>query len=413
MILYEDSQRILRDIAGAVKFETVEVNLEDSVGRVLAADVLAREPNPPFDNSAMDGFAVKISKFSVKELSGEAWIPVMGILAAGDSNAALFSESRVVEIMTGAPMPGPDFDSVVRVEDVQVRTNQEGKREIRFAVAPEPGQNIRRAGEDMKPGDLLLKTGLIVQENHLLALAAQGIATIRVKRRLSVGVMSTGQEIVDFRERALAPGQIRNSTGVYLEKVLTSPRVSVKNFGIVADRPQEYKVALLQAFEQGVELVVSTGAVSMGIHDFVRATLEELGAKVHFHKCAIRPGKPILFATLLYNDKTRYIFGIPGNPVSTVVGYNFFIKPFLGMVFGMDPNRAMKMKLSGGLKKAKGLRCFLKARVCEGEGVTQVHAMNGQASFMVSPLLESNAWIILPEQGDYIEQGREVEVLPI
>lgn len=413
MISYDESQKILKQVASEVSLPAwEEIDLIDSVQRILAEDIYARESNPPFDNSAMDGFVVKVSKLSANQKKGIEWIPVDGLIAAGDDAVIKTDAVMAVEIMTGAPLPSAEFDSVVRVEDVQVR-NIDGKKEILVSTEPVLNDNIRRHGEDIKSGDLLLRCGQVIHENHLLVFASQGISRLKVKRLLKICILSTGQEIIDYRAQNLKPHQIRNSTGIYLEYVLKNPRTQVLNFGIIQDDPNIYKQNLLKAFDQGSDIVVSTGAVSMGVYDFVRSVIEKLGAKIHFHKCAIRPGKPILFASLDYKGSKRYLFGIPGNPVSTAVGYNFFVKPFLNSIFHLLSDHSQKMRLKETTKKPEGLRCFFKAKVDDNSVENEVISLKGQASFMVSPLVETNAWVILPEKGYSAEKGDQVEVLRI
>lgn len=416
MISYELSQKILVDVAKKYCHGSNEtISLENSIGKILAEDIYAKEANPPFDNSAMDGFALNLSLLDLEEKTGKKWIRVSGLIAAGTKNVR-FSEflnpqTKAVEIMTGAELPAAEFDTVIRIENVQVRADLTGQKEILLKATLRVGDNLRRVGEDTRQGDILLTAGSLIQENHLLVLATQGITELKVNGSLSVAIISTGEEIVDFHQQVLQPGQIRNSTGIYLEKVLSSVRTNVTNFGIVSDSSETYKRRLLEIFNHDIDIVVSTGAVSMGVFDFVKTALVELGANIHFHKCAIRPGKPILFASLKHNNKIRFIFGVPGNPVSTAVGYNFFIRTFLDAIFGITSKRSQTMTLSEGVKKPEGLRCFFKAKTSVDENEQTVQSLKRQASFMVSPMLLSDAWVILPEQGDYVEKGKRVEVL--
>lgn len=414
MISYQESQEILKKVASQFLLtKAEEVELENSVGRILATPVYSREMNPPFDNSAMDGFALKLSELSQAEITGEQWIPVEGLIAAGDVDYELLDGCKAVEIMTGAPLPSSHYSSVIRVEDVDQRIDEKGRKEVRLKEVPITGENIRRAGEDTKAGEILLEKNEIVQIRHILPLATQGITKLQVIRRLGVGIISTGQEIVDYHTQKLRPGQIRNSTGIYLEKIMENPRIHLKNFGMVSDKPDAYRRVLVEVFDCGIDVIVSTGAVSMGVFDFVRPILEKMGAHVHFHKCAIRPGKPILFASLIHEGRTRYVFGVPGNPVSTVVGFNFFVKPFFDSIFGVQPPRSQTMKLLERVDKPEGLQCFFKAQVLDEGDEQQVRALKGQASFMVKPLLESDAWVVLPEGGRFIEKGEKVEVIAL
>ncbi|MBK9294774.1 MAG: molybdopterin molybdotransferase MoeA [Oligoflexia bacterium] len=414
MILYNESINLLKEVAkNFPKTDIEEVSLLQAVGRILAEDVVARENNPPFDNSAMDGFAINIAFFREHLASSQEWIPVQSIISAGDTDFHFVNRQAAIEIMTGAPIPDPDFDAVVRVEDVELKSCSSGQKFIRIKSNPLVGDNIRRAGEDTKTGDTLLSKGERITNEHLLVLATQGISRLKVKKQIKVAILSTGKEIASYKTKRLRFGQIRNSTGIYLEAALTNQSIEVKNYGIVEDDPLAYIQQLNSIFNDGVDILISTGAVSMGVFDFVRPALESIGAKIHFHKCAIRPGKPILFASTIFKNKTKFIFGVPGNPISTAVGLKFFIKPFIDLILTGKTEKPNKAILSFDTKKPHGFKCFYKARLNLDGVQAKVESLKGQASFMVSPLIQSNAWVVLPEEGTYIKQGTQVEVFTI
>ncbi len=411
MISYNESLNILQEIAKlqSSEFEE-EVSLAQSVGRVLSEDLFARENNPPFDNSAMDGFAIN-AQLAAKQM--HSWISVNALIGAGDNVCEIENKDGAIEIMTGAPIPNAYYDSVVRVEDVEVRIDSSGKKWIKLRTTPQVSDNMRKTGEDTKVGKKLLSKGQIILSQHLVALAAQGITSFKVKKKINIGILSTGKEIVEYQSQKLKFGQIRNSTGVYLESVLTGPLYKVKNYGIIQDNEEMYIERIKKIFEEDTELVISTGAVSMGIYDFVKSALESIGGKVHFHKCAIRPGKPILFATVHYQNKMRFIFGAPGNPIATLVGWKFFINPFLDNLLECEPKKPFFATLASDTKKPDGLKCFFMAKVFSEGSETHVESLKGQASFMVSTLLQSNAWVVLPEEGSLLKRGTPVEVFNI
>jgi molybdopterin molybdotransferase len=264
-----------------------------------------------------------------------------------------------------------------------------------------------------------MKTGQVIELSHLMALATLGFSRVCVARMPNIALISTGRELVDPSSPRLQPGQIRNSTGLYLKKYFESLHHPITECGTVSDDPEDYLKRLTQALDSGAEVVISTGAVSMGKFDFVKPALEKLGAKIHFHKCAIRPGKPILFASGNWRGKTVFFFGVPGNPVSTAVGLRFFVRPFLDHMLGIqtgdgsvaDGIALRSARLINDFKKPEGLRCFFKAieRVSPN-GETLVEALPGQASFMVSPLLKANSWVVFPESGSSAKAGSMVEV---
>lgn len=409
MISYQQGLDTLLDMAKKQLLETEIIELENSVGRVLSQDILATEASPPFDNSAMDGFALQEAIFKNWKEGAEITVDVGACVAAGDQVYDQYSKHLAVEIMTGAAIPSDKFFAVVKIEDVLVFSDG-GQKKITLFSKPSSGENIRRAGEDFKVGQMLLEAGTQIQHQHILALATLGVSQLSVAKKINIAIASTGKELVDCKTKKLSPGQIRNSTGLYLESYLTDHYFTVLNKGIIADDIQSYQSNLKQAFDEGADVFISTGAVSMGIYDFVRPALEQLGAHICFHKCAIRPGKPILFATLQYKGRSRFIFGVPGNPVSTAVGLRFFIMPFLRCLQKQEPLSPVFAVLDQDVKKPMGLKCFFKAELKQSCGENKVLSLPGQASFMVSPLLKSNAWVVFPEQAEKIERGSKVEV---
>lgn len=411
MISYDESQKILAQVAESTALIGDErVAIENAVGRILSQNVYCRENNPPFDNSAMDGFALKLDLLLGTKNILDQWLPVSELIAAGD--AGVSSESGlVIEIMTGAPIPSNEYTSVIKIEDVDVRSNFAGQKEIKLTRIPSINENIRRSGEDSKIGDVLLKTGTVLNSLHLMILSTQGIVEIPVRKKIKIAIVSTGKELIDYQNPTLKPGQIRNSTAIFLKQELNSALTEIISVNHVMDDPEIYLNCLKEILYTGADIIISTGAVSMGVFDFVRPALENLGAHIHFHKCAIRPGKPILFATLTNKGQTRFIFGVPGNPVSTAVGYTFFVKPFIHFLLKMARPVSTKAKLVADVKKPEGFKCFFKADLNESGHEAQVTSLDGQASFMVSPFQKANAWLVLPETGNYLQKNTEVEVI--
>ncbi|MGZ3773867.1 MAG: molybdopterin molybdotransferase MoeA [Pseudobdellovibrionaceae bacterium] len=412
MISYNQSQQILTKVARSFPVESETITLEESTGRILTHDVVAREPNPLFDNSAMDGFAVNHHELVTQFHDDFCELEVQSLIAAGDAPILHDIKGAAIEIMTGAKIPSPYYDTVIRIEDVEV-VHENSVKKIRLRQVPHLGANIRKVGEDFKEGQILLKKGTKVNHQHLMALATQGIDEIEVGKKVKIGIVSTGKEIVEYKKKALSPGQIRNSTGVYLLSYLKSALQEVVNFGNIEDDENTYIKKIKEAFDQDIQVVLSTGAVSMGVYDFVRSALEKIGATIHFHKCAIRPGKPILFASLLYKNRMRFIFGLPGNPVSTAVGLRFFVMPFLNTLQGRTEDTTALGTLIKNVQKPEGLTCFFKAKTETLDEKMQVESLPGQASFMVSPLIKSNAWILLPDEGTIFSAGTNVEVISL
>lgn len=421
MISYDEALDVIHGLAAGRELPAETLALAECVGRVSARDVLGNEAIPPFDNSAMDGFAVTASLTRNASEAAPARFRVAGCVAAGDP---VFRHDgkpdAAVEIMTGAAMPEGALDAVVKVEDVEVVRDGGGKAlEILVRRPLKARENVRGRGEDFRPGQRALAAGSVLMPEHVMALASLGVARVEARRQPQVAVVSTGRELVDHSETALKPGMIRNSTAPYLMAALSIYGARARHYGTIADEPGRFIDVMSGVLRDAPDVILTTGAVSMGKHDFIGAALEKLGARILFHKVAIRPGKPLLVAdwesqvSAAPEKKSPVVFGIPGNPVSTAVGLRFFVLPHLRAIAGLPPEKPMRAVITADVSKPEGLRCFFKARMLvsgDGAGVT---VLKGQPSFMVSSMLEANAWAVLPEAGNRIQSGTVVDVYPL
>ena len=418
MIRYNSALAILEEVGGKRKVSNEVILLDEAVGRILAADVLSPEAVPSFTNSAMDGFAVFASNTYGATSDQPIQIPVCGLIAAGDigsfNRACLETSGTSIEIMTGAPVPTGGHDSIVRIEDVEIQRDANGvTQSISVRRPSQVGDHIRMIGTDYAIGQLVLRGGSRVSPGHILASASLGLTRLSVKRRPRVAIVSTGSELVSPEASFLPPGMIRNSTGPFLLAALKEIGVDAYFLGVIGDSPIVYRNTLQQAINDGAEIIMSTGAVSMGKFDFVPEVLTAMGGQTHFHKAAIRPGKPVLFAELQYNQRSCAFFGVPGNPVSTVVGLRFFIEPYLRAMLDLPRERVTRARLCGDRQKPEGLRCFFKGRVSLGEKGLEVESLRAQASYVVSALLDSNCWVVLPEEGAMVSDNSIVDVYPL
>lgn len=376
----------------------------EALGRVLAEAVVAGEDLPPFDNSAMDGFALRTGADGVR--AGEEFV-VAGAQAAGD--AQVQGTHGAWEIMTGARVPD-GMDAVVPVELVEVlaRDGEGRPQRIRLGSDVGRGQNVRQLGEDVRRGSVVLAAGTLVEAQQLMLLAALGVRSVAVARRPRVAILTTGRELVDDPARALASGEIRNSNGPFIAARLHAAGADVVLRETVGDDAAAFLAALERALAAGADVVLSTGAVSMGRHDFVPDALRSVAAQIHFHKVRIRPGKPLLFATLVGG---QLYFGLPGNPVSSAVGLRFFVEPALRVLLGMAPETAVRAPLAADFNKRAPLHFFLKGRLeADGEGRLRARILPGQESFRIAPLAMANAWIVVREDMEAAAAGDGVEV---
>jgi molybdopterin molybdotransferase len=303
--------------------------------------------------------------------------------------------------MTGAPVPY-DCNAVVKVEDVQ----RHGEW-IEFSKNLFTDQNIRKAGEDFLKDNQVAAPGTRILPEHVMAFSALGIKEVSVYRNPRVAVVSTGAELTDDSNADNA--KIRNSTAPYLLNELSSLQTHKKFLGVVADNPKDFLKIMESELTTKPDVIISTGAVSMGRYDFIAPTLRDLGADILFHKVAIRPAKPILFAKI---GKTAF-FGIPGNPISTVVGLRFFVEPYLRSLQGLPVEKPYQAVLENSFKKPIGMRCFFKARLSSQRSHRTVKILSEQESFRIAPLLNSQCWAVLPEENNQIDEGSEIDIYPL
>ena len=352
----------------------------------------------------MDGFALPSRLTAAATPKTPVRLPVAAMLTAGDAPAEAPS-GAAVEIMTGAPVPR-GCDAVVRLEDVE---RLDGGRAIALREPASPGDFVRRRGADFAAGSTILSEGDRIEPKHLLALAALGFARVPVRIRPRVALVATGRELVDVGQKP-EPGQIRNSTRPYLEAMLEQRGCQIVSSSLVGDEPAAFRARLESLLDDDLDLIVTTGAVSMGARDYVPAQVEALAGEILFHKTATRPGKPVLAARLGHGP---LLLGLPGNPVSTAAALRFFVEPVLRFLLAQPDETPIRARLSERVEKPRGLRCFFKAKLeLSPEGV-RARCLSGQASFQIMPLLEADAWAVLPEDSDALEAGTIVEAYPL
>ena len=394
-LAYEDALRIV--LAACNKLPAEDVPISSCIGRVLAAPVTSAVDLPPFDNSAMDGFALR----------GHSIVPagtkldIEGEQAAGDGVAQ--ARNGAWEIMTGARLPD-GLDRVIPVE----QTERLSATRVRLLADVKYGQNVRMAGSDVARGQHVLAASTVLQPQHLMLLAALGVASVSVAERPRVAVLCTGRELVDDAAQALAPGQIRNSNGPFLAARLPLAGAQVVHVETVGDDAAAFEAALRRALDAGANIIVTSGAVSMGRYDFVPQALERIGAQTLFHKVAIRPGKPLLFAKL---PGDVLLFGLPGNPIAVAVGLRFFVERALRVMFGLPQETPRRVPLSKSYSKKPRLRFHLKSRLhIDAHGRLAVEVLDGQESYRIRPLSDANAWAVVPADVDALPAGALVDV---
>ena len=401
MIPYDQAVRWVRDAAVLQPAETVTVAA--SAGRVLADAVRSGQCLPPFDNSAMDGFALRLAGDAADQ---GAEFDIRGWQAAGDDGAV--ADAGAWEIMTGARLP-EGLDSVVPIEDVEVLQTADGRpTRIRLRAVVTPGQFVRRRGQDVATGEQILAGGTLLDTNAVTLLHAIGIGTVSVRARPRVAIIATGKELVSDATQALQSGQIRDSNRPYLVARLAAAGAEVVADVVVGDEVERFNSALDEALAAGAQIVLSTGAVSAGRYDFIPDALRARGARIVFHKVAIRPGKPLLFAVLA--DGTAY-FGLPGNPASTAVGQRFFVEPMLRRMLGLADEQGVQMALATDTATPPGLRFHTRAVIrADASGRLTARPLAGQESFRLQATVQATGWAVLDGAGEQAAAGSAVQV---
>ncbi|HEV2009499.1 MAG TPA: gephyrin-like molybdotransferase Glp [Candidatus Limnocylindria bacterium] len=368
--------------------------LLDTLGAVLAEDIVADRDVPPFRNSAMDGYAVRGADVA----TAPATLRVTGDIAAGATPTGGVRAGEAMRIMTGAPMPD-GADTVVRVEDTDNGTDA-----VTVTAATTPGTSVRAAGEDLKNGETILRRGTLLRAAEIGVLATLGRKTVTVVRRPRIAVLSTGDELVEL-DQALEPGQIRDANRYSLTSAARAAGATPVPLGIARDNANDLRRALRDAAAQA-DIIVTSGGVSVGDHDHVKPVVDELGS-MDFWSIAIRPGRPLAFGEI---DGTL-IFGLPGNPVSALLGFELFVRPALLKMAGrrLLHRPRVTATLDDTLDTPPGLRVF--ARGIYDPRTGTVRTTGPQGSGILRSMALANSFIEVPETVQHLDRGAAVTVI--
>jgi molybdopterin molybdotransferase len=373
----------------------LELELEQTLGTTLAEEVTSPVPLPPFDNSAMDGYAVRSADIAEAPVT----LPVIDDVAAGSDELRAVGQGHAVRIMTGAPLPA-GADAVVPVE-----WTDRGTVSVLIERPVPAGNAIRRAGEDVQAGEVVLKTGTVIGAAQLGIIAGVGRRRVWARPRPRVVVISTGAELVEPGGQ-LGPGQIWDSNSFTLTAAVREAGAEGFRAGSVGDDPG----ALLEQLDTQLvraDAIITSGGVSMGAYEPVKEALSPLGT-VRFEKVAMQPGMPQGFGVL--GDDQVPIFALPGNPVSSFVSFMLFVRPALDKMRGLPVGRPQTVTahVTGPLRSPAGKRSFLRGVLAADGTVSPVH---GQGSHQLAALASANALIVVPEDVTEVPGGTEVEVI--
>jgi len=379
----------------SVATEIRECDLQRSVGCILASDIYSPINVPPFNNSAMDGYAMAHQSLTHNQtlmMVGKSFagIPYQGTVAAG----------QCIRIMTGAMMP-KGCDTVVMQENVSAQ-----KTDITINKLPTVGQNVRGLGEEFAQGQLVLTQGCVITPRHIALLASLGFAKLPVRPKLKVAIFSTGDELVKLGQ-PLADGEIYDSNRFALIAMLERLPVDIIDYGVIPDDPDKIRAAFVDA-DLNADVIISSGGVSVGEADFTRDIIQEIG-EVNFWKLAIKPGKPIAFGQF----ENSVFFGLPGNPVSSMVTFYQLAKPALLKLGGgiVKPALQLKATLGHNLRKSPGRMDFQRGIVtANDQGELEVTSTGTQSSSMMGSMCLANCFIVLPQAQGNVNSGDVVMV---
>jgi molybdopterin molybdotransferase len=377
------------------------VALRSALGRVLADNIIAPCNVPAHDNSAMDGFAVRFTDLSD---TGTSRLKVLGVALAGQAFNGPVGAGECVRIMTGA-LPPSGTDTVVVQEIVETEGD--------FALIPprqRPGQNIRRAGEDLKRGAPALSTGKLVRPAELGLMASLGFAEVSVKRRLRVAFFSTGDELCSIGS-PLAEGEVYDSNRYTLFGMLTRLGCEVLDLGVVRDDPALIEAAFREA-AANADVVITSGGVSVGEADFVKQLMMQMG-EVLFWKIAMKPGRPMAFGRIGNDAQGAWLFGLPGNPVAVMATFYQFVRDALYTLMGADPLPVIPLltvPCATALKKNPGRTEFQRGMLVQNDGHWQVRATGAQGSGILRSMSDANCLIVLEQARGNVAAGETVQV---
>jgi molybdopterin molybdotransferase len=378
-----------------VRLDAERVPVAAAGGRVLLEDARSTTDLPPFASSAMDGFALRAA-----DTPGS--LPVVARIAAGCPAERPLEAGEAMAIATGGVVPA-GADAVVPIELVVERDN-----DVSVPHPVQAGANVRPRGGDVGEGDLVAEAGSRLRAAQLGALAAAGVAEVSVSRRPRVAVLATGTELRTPGE-PLGPGEIYEANATMLAAALEDDGADVLRLPTVVDDPDAHRAALEQAL--AADVVVSSGGVSVGPHDLVRAIGAELGIEEVFWGVAMKPGKPVSFGTL----GDRLVFGLPGNPVSSLVGYLLFVRPALLALQGAGSPlpRLLPGRLGRAVRPGRDRDQLLRARLVVAGDAVEVHPLGGQESHMIGRAAAAEALLLVPGGDRELEAGTSVRYLPL
>ncbi len=378
------------------------VSIKDALNRISSKEVVAQSDYPADDNTAFDGFAV-----NSKETKNKAQkFKIIKTLAAGDNPyIKKVPKLSCIEVMTGAIIKKP-FDTIIPIEDIEFVPNKKNAKYIIVSKKIKKSEFIRPKGSDYKKGNKIIKKGELINPAHILSLKTLGIEKVLVKKKVNIVFYPSGNELSDNKK--IPSWKIRNSNTIYLNSLIKSLPVNFKVQKIIRDKDQKlFKNQISKQLKSNTDIVITSGAVSKGKFDFIPSVINQFKLKNHFKGVAIRPGKPVMFAKF---NNNKCFFGLPGNPISSVACFRFFVIPLLFKSLGLKIEKPIYAKLKNKFSKKKKFTRFIKGKLTFDKlGTAQFEVFKGQESYKIEPFVKSNAWGVFKDGISSFNKGNLIE----
>ena len=387
----------------SLKIGSEIVSIKDALNRISSKEVIAKSDYPADDNTAFDGFAVnsKETKNTFQKFK------ILKTIAAGDNPyIKKVPKLSCIEVMTGAIIKKP-FDTIIPIEDIEFFPSKQNAKYIIINKKIKKSEFIRPKGSDYKKGNKIIRKGELINPAHILSLKTLGIDKILVKKKVNIVFYPSGNELSD--KKNIPSWKIRNSNTIYLNSLIKSLPVNFTVQKILRDKDQKlFKEQISRQFKSKTDILITSGAVSKGKFDFIPSVINQFKLKNHFKGVAIRPGKPIMFAKF---NNNKCFFGLPGNPISSVACFRFFVIPLLFKSLGLKAEKPIFAKLKNKFSKKKKFTRFVKGKLTfDKKGFVQFEVFEGQESYKIEPFVKSNAWGVFKDGVSVFNKGNLIDV---
>ena len=379
------------------------VSIKDALNRISSKEVIAKSDYPADDNTAFDGFAVnsKETKNTFQKFK------ILKTIAAGDNPyIKKVPKLSCIEVMTGAIIKKP-FDTIIPIEDIEFFPSKQNAKYIIINKKIKKSEFIRPKGSDYKKGNKIIKKGELINPAHILSLKTLGIDKVLVKKKVNIVFYPSGNELSD--KKNIPSWKIRNSNTIYLNSLIRSLPVNFTVKKILRDKDKIlFKKQISKQLKSKTDILITSGAVSKGKFDFIPSVINQFKLKNHFKGVAIRPGKPIMFAKF---NNNKCFFGLPGNPISSVACFRFFVIPLLFKSLGLKVEKPIFAKLKNKFSKKKKFTRFVKGKLTfDKKGLVQFEVFEGQESYKIEPFVKSNAWGVFKDGVSVFNKGNLIDV---